>query len=267
MNNLAVFSLVMSLIFSLSLGGFAQVKEKPAEPAKDENFVIWDQRPGACTNSTCTMTYYEGVQYLSIAHHGVTVVVGIEHDNKHYRALVIVRNDALNPVHVVPPQFKIIQTKPVPREYRLTPAADIAKAVKRKAQWSKAFAAFAAGMATTEQTAQTTETGTVQVIGSNGIATGMYQGNTTTTTTRPNTTLQRETARRSEREVTKAEAIAESIEIAELRANTVSPGRTISGDIYFVRDKSGVIMFLQIPIDGFSYNFPIFGPKYKSVHK
>lgn len=238
-------------------------KKAAANPADD--FVIWDTRPGTCANSTCTMSFYDGVQYLSISHTGVTVIVGVEHDNKHYRAFVLVRNESINPVDVVPQRFKAIQTKPVSREIRMVPAQEIAKAIVRKAQWSKAFATFAAGMATTEQTTQTTESGTVQAVGTAGMATGTYSGSSTTTTTRPNTTLQRETARRTQAETAKAESVAQSIEIGELRANTIAPTQRISGDVYFERDKNAELLFLQIPIDGFTYNFPVLGPKNKQA--
>ncbi len=261
------FLLGIAVVFGVCQAQTAPSSTRPRSAiasVKEEDFVIWDQRPGACANSTCTMTYYEGVQYLSIVHAGVKVVAGIDHDNKHYRAFIVVRNDSGNPVDIVPTRFRILHVKPVMRESRPIPAQEVAKTVKRKALWSNVFLGFVAGMATTEQTTHTTQSGSVQVVGPGGAASGTYSGSSTSTTTTPDPAFRRETAQRAQTKSAEAKAVAQSIEIGELRANTVALGQVVSGDTYFDRDKNAETLFLQIPVAGFLYIFPMLGPKFKA---
>ena len=98
------------------------------------------------------------------------------------------------------------------------PPEKLANKYRSRAKWRNFFRAFAAEMTTT--TSQTYESGTVDVYGRNGSATGVYSGTTTTTTT--DAATQRRAAQAKERANAIANQKSEMVLSEALRANTIS---------------------------------------------
>lgn len=142
------------------------------------------------------------------------------------------------------------------------PAQKIAGKVRSRARWSTALRAFAASLATRQATSTSQTSGNVSVYGQGGFAQGTYSGTTTTTTTVPGLAAQRSAAAAIARNTEDANLRAEGIVRSGLKANTLFPGNTLDGVVYFDHKKYEKATF-RILIEDTVYDFA-FTPTAKS---
>lgn len=114
------------------------------------------------------------------------------------------------------------------------------------------FNRLGAGMANRTATVNSSTNGNVTIMDSQGISTGVYQGNTTSTVTVPDEEARNEAERKVTERNAKVEAKSRAILQTTLRANTVFPGKDIMGRIYFPY-KKGVFMYVLVQIGDTAY--------------
>jgi hypothetical protein len=112
-------------------------------------------------------------------------------------------------------------------------------------------------MASQQVTTQTNSNGTVSATSSDGTyANGTYNGTSTSTTTVPNYAAQAQARENIQRRRQALAAEAQALSQTSLRANSVQPGQTISGLVYFEWDKKVESFRILIPINGIIYEVP-----------
>lgn len=202
----------------------------------------------------CERIYSEGDPIRIIRDNGITVAVVGYDSGDNLIAEVSVVNETQTRVDVLPEKFLVVywkdRSKP-PEEYRPLSPEKVAGRYKSRAGWGNFFRSLAAGIAQS----QTTETGTVSVMGPEGMATGVYSSTTTTT----NNAALANAARANQRATNEAQGKANYVINSALKANTLFPSTYTSGMVYFPRKKF-VLGLIAVRIGDTSYEFWV-GPK------
>lgn len=211
-----------------------------------------------CNASTaCTHAYLNGQYVQTITADGHTVSLSAHDTGKYLRVDLMVKNDSGVQLDVVPSSIWAKQSEPKEKDLKSQSVEKLEHSLNRRAAWASGFAGAAGGMARQQSTTDTTSSGTVSTYGSDGsYANGTYNGSSTSTTTTPDYAAQeraREQIAANRQRVANAEQYLENV---ALRANTLSPGQSISGAVYFERVKKGVVQ-IGLPIGGTLYQFPV----------
>jgi hypothetical protein len=210
---------------------YSQKRELPDMPAKR---LVWQEG-----QEFADSFFSEGVTVRVIKNSGLVVAAVCYDYRDHLACEVTVLNGSAKRIDVLPENFFIAgKYKDGKADYVFSlPPTKLAKKYESRAKWGNFFRAFAAGMATTTSTSSVT---------------GDLNGTITTTT--PNRTAQRNAAIANQRASDEAKDKADSIVLYALMANTVFPGKHVSGMVYFQRKKFET-SFLNMIIDGDAYAF------------
>lgn len=198
----------------------------------------------------------DGATIRVIRDGGVTVAVFGYLDGGRVVAEVTVANETDRRVTVKPADFFITywdKAGKMGHEFSLPPAK-VADKLRGRAKWGNFFRAFAAGMAQTTSTSESS--GSVYVTGAGGAARGTYSG--ATTTTAPDAAAQRRAAEANRAASASANADAEQVLDRALRANTLFPKTYVSGLVYFEKRKFEQSL-LYVMVDGTAYTFAFGG--------
>jgi TonB family protein len=156
-----------------------------------------------------------------------------------------------------------------PRILEHIPPERVIGRINSSVAWSRLFTGMAAATATRRQETVSNETGTVNVYGEGGTATGTYSGTTTSTAQVPDE-QQRQRIWQAQRErEQQAYNWAQSVASSSLRSTTLTPGREIHGLVYFRRERScagrdGCSILLTVPVGDTTFEFPVeFGSRRK----
>jgi hypothetical protein len=104
-------------------------------------------------------------------------------------------------------------------------------------------------------TSTTYGSGSVDIVGAGGSATGTYSGSATTTTTMPDEAARAQSAAQIAAIEQRKEAAMQAVHDITLRSNTLFPGQQISGAIFFEREKNHTSMVLSVPLAGRTFQF------------
>ena len=216
------------------------------------------RQPVVCDDSTvCTHEFVNGLIYKTITTDQIAITVAISSNGKVGRANLTVANKSEAPFDVTPERFTIAETAPKIKTFAYMPPEKVVQADAHRAGWANALNAFGAGMATQQVTTQTNSNGTVNATGSDGSsANGTYNGTSTSTTSVPDYAAQ---ARARENIRKRKEALAaerQAMEQTSLRANTVHPGQTVAGFVYFEWGKKSEDVMISMPIGDTLYQVP-----------
>ena len=112
-------------------------------------------------------------------------------------------------------------------------------------------------MATQQITIQTSSSGTVNANSSDGTYTnGTYNGFSTSTTSTPDYAAQARANERIREQNAAVASMRAGLMQTSLKSNSVMPGQSIRGYVYFEREKRATTMKLTVPISGALYEFP-----------
>jgi hypothetical protein len=217
----------------------------------------------------CVFQYIDGFKYKTLTADGVTITVSLAGGNKYTRVAVSVTNTGEKPIDVLPVGMTLDVDQPKPKRLALVSPEQIAKSVEHSAHWANALNSMGAAMATKQTTSQTDTTGTVNssgnvsVYGSDGgSANGSYNGNGTyngtsaTTTSSPDYAAQARARDNIAQRNAAVAGVEATLAQTSLRSNTVLPGKTVRGYVYFQFDKHTDAQHLTMPIGQTNYLFP-----------
>jgi hypothetical protein len=250
-------SLSVALFFAVRGTCFAQTPASPATPK-----ILICNKAAEAEHTGCTHQYIDGSFFRTITTDQMLVMVASRSNRKFAIANVTVVNNSETPLDVLPQRFSLHETAPKDKTFAYAPYQKILKVDAHRDGWANTLNAIGASMATQQVTTRTSSNGTVSATDSNGTyVNGTYDGASTSTTRIPDYAAQtqaRETIRRR-REALAAEA--ERMSHTTLKANSVLPGQTVSGLVYFEFDKKVKTFTLLIPIGDTVYQFPFVAPK------
>jgi hypothetical protein len=186
---------------------------------------------------------------------GLTVKVALTVRDQRQVVLIEVTNETGNRVEVVPALMTLDLVQPEPKSFPYLDPDTLAESVRRGSGWEAVFDAMAimgSGMAT--QTSHTTGS----IIG--GIGSEQVDIRTTTHDQAPQDRVIENIQRNQERKASKASII----QNAALRENTVLPGESVGGSVFFAAPKhyqkdyqNGKLEnVLRVPVGNYVFEFP-----------
>jgi len=212
----------------------------------------------ACDESAgCTHQFLNGRKVKIIAVDGVTVSASLTDTGKHFRAEIAVANTSTTNFDVLPANFSIEETAPKQKTLAYEDVGKLIHSAEKRMAWANAFTAAGAGMQRQQSTTNTTNYGTVNVNSSDGsYANGTYTGTSTSTTSTPDYAAQA-SANAAIRQRNALLAVQSSqVSEAALRSNTVVPGQSVGGSVFFQRKGKAKQVVLIVPLGDKLFQFP-----------
>lgn len=243
-------------------GSSAQVPQKEMEPSSlnpldAEGFLI-------CTKSNvegaidCEKIFLDGFEYTILPYGGVQVVVSLTDNGSHLVALVTVRNtdNRFSPV-VDPAKVQIIGFDKNDKAVFLAPIPPqkIASKFVNRAAWASALNSLSASLAKTRTTSSSMVNGNLMITGTAGTSSVMVTGTETTSTTQQDRGAVARADEQNQGWMAGARANAQEVMDTALRANTIFPGKSISGFVYFERKKLKKVV-VEVTVGKISFDFP-----------
>jgi hypothetical protein len=208
-------------------------------------------------SSGCTHQYIDGQKFKILTTDNTVVIVALLMGEHYMRADVSVSNNTQAAIDLLPNQMLLEVVTPKPKPLPFVSPDQIAKSASHRAAWANALNGMGGAMATQQTTTQTSSSGTVNSNSSDGTYTnGTYNGSSTSTSSTPDYAAQ---ARANERIRERNAAVASlqaGLMQTSLKANSVMPGQSVRGYVYFEREKHAALLNLTIPIAGTLYEFP-----------
>lgn len=217
-------------------------------------------------NSGCTHKYSNGELFKTIeTADGIVVTVGLVEsgDGKYFRLNVGVLNNSSAAFDLMPSSFVIEIPGPKSKLLYYIPPGNIAKSAERHASWVNYFTALGGGLATqkstTHTTTRTSSSGRVNTQSSMGQETrGTYQGESSSsadsTTRSPDYEAQARAAERIRQRNAVVATMNERMMDTALTANTIAPGQSIAGYVYF-KTATAATLHPKILVAGKVYEF------------
>lgn len=233
---------LISLAFAGALGWIPSLS---AQPLALTDTVHW------AADSSFADTYLRaGKRIYVYAADSLVISVSMTRDADYLRAQVYVANLAHDRFEVDPSTFVLHNeddTKPKLRKYRSP--QEVAKALKRRAEWGAVFQVIAADLDRDEVTTTTDVDlrGSTTSRASYPASTTSVTGSVTSTTRAPNEEGRRRAAREADRMVSAAAANAAEVLDRALQATTLFFDEESSGAVYFEKDSKGRRFSLVVP--------------------
>ncbi len=231
------------LLFLIAMNGFSQ------------QVVSWRK-------TTDNYTYRDGVFWFKAKSDQVSLLVSMTDTGSYMRASVFVTGSSSTRLDLLPNQFTLETISPKLRELRYLPTQVLLGKVQRSLKWSRFGSAMAAASATQQQTTTSNTSGTVNVYGNGGSASGTYSGTTQSTTTMPDQERRAQIWERQQQREQAAYSTAHWLRKNTLKATTIEqPGQQYGGLVYFEREKAcakhGCELLLRMPIGNSIFEFPV----------
>jgi hypothetical protein len=237
--------------------------------------VNWSKGPIRGESIWGTEFYYDGLRYCALTINNVSVAASLQSGKKTITVILLVYNQANQNIDVVPSRFVLAREFPKPKLFAYIPPEKLAEKVTRDAQRAAFWMALAGAFATRTSTTRSSTTGSLNgFIGSSGSlngfvggtfvsgtyigsssVSGTYNQSTTSTTTQPDYVIRNLYIQRGMERVAQGEHQADQVLNSAFKANTLIPGRFMSGYVYFTRTDSPDLV-LQIPIGNYIFTMP-----------
>jgi hypothetical protein len=211
-----------------------------------------------CNASAACSHAYQGGQFVeTISDSGYSISLTAHDTGKYLKVDLVVNNDHGSTVDLMPASIWAKQTEPKEKELKAQSVEKMEHSLNRRTAWANGFTGFAGGMARQQSTTDTTSSGTVSAYGSDGsYANGSYQGTSTSTTSAPDYAAQERAREQIAMNRQRAANAEQYLEGVALRANTLAPGQSTRGAVYFQRGPKNGIVQIGIPIGNTLYQFP-----------
>lgn len=251
--------LVRWILLGATIPGASGVIAQTSTPPPSRT-IVCDETSG------CTHRYVNGELFKTITGpDGMVVTAGlVESSNgKFFRLNVSVVNNTSATFDLMPDNFVIETVGRKPKTLNPVPPGQIAKSVERGAWWADYFNRVGARMATQQSITRTTSSssasGTIDAHSSDGTyANGSYHGTTsgesTTTTTSPDYAAQARADEKIRQRDAAIAAMNERMMQTALTANTLSPGQSVAGYVYF-NSATADALHPKLAIAGRVYEF------------
>ena len=237
--------------------------------------INWQKGPIRGDSIVGTEFYYEGLRFCALTINNVSVAASLQSSKKTITVTLLVFNRSNQSIDVVPSRFVLARESSKPKLFAYIPPEKLAEKVTRDARRAAFWMALAGAFATRTSTTQSSTTGSLNgFVGSRGSLSGFiggtfvsgtyigsssvsatYNQSTTTTTTQPDYVLRNLYIQRGMERVAQGEHQAGELLNSAFKANTLVPGRFMSGYVYFIRTDSPDLV-LQIPIGNYIFTLP-----------
>jgi hypothetical protein len=231
-SRIAVYLLYLILIYAGPQMVFAQEQaEQPKSPT-----ITWKEN-----DPNCDLIAVEGARYRIIKHNGLFIAFEFIEADGFYVGAIMVANNSDRRFLVDPTASFLALWKDVKKTsydvIQPTPPDKIARKIESRAGWQNAFRSAGAVFATTTQTTNTSQNGSVVATGTGGSATGTYAGSSSSTTTAPDMEARRRAEEQNAETTAQAQSKAAGVMSAGLKANTLFTNDRVFGEIYFQKKK------------------------------
>ena len=207
----------------------------------------------------CDHFYANGLPYFSIAYGPLVISASVSKGDKYVQAYVhaALADDSKVSVDILPENVRLAETDPKVRTFEQPKLKDVAKSVRKGAGWKAALVGGLGGMATRTVTTQQNGTVNGNVFGTNGMTTynGTYRGQSTTQV--PDYQARANAQARAAQMRAEADARSQAVVDTALLRNTLNPGQTTDGYVYFKDAKKTQNAVLQVIVGTVSLEFPI----------
>lgn len=227
----------------------------------------------------CTHQYVGDELYKTASAGGLVITVAVGQGSKDMRAIFGISNNSSTSVDVIPSDFSIEVSSPRSKTLHYVSPEKIAEAQEKKAHganrsrhirdgFANALTALAGEESGGNSTSTTTSSsGTIRAQSSDGTSVNAtYEGNSTSTTSSSDFAAQQRAAEQirqrnyataaanTQRNAAASAAYARLMQTA-LRANTVAPGGSIRGIVYFEGDKHAKEIIVRARVASTLYEF------------
>jgi hypothetical protein len=188
---------------------------------------------------------------------GFRVEVTVRDTGWKTRADILIVNHSGQPIDIHPEQFKLVTT-PDGKEVKYNDPDSMIRSIRRRTGLGMALTAMGGAMQTRTTTSNTSESGTATATGPGGMATGTYNGVSTTTTTGPDYAAQQRAANQVNQMGANASSAIAYLQSIALRPNTVFPANQIYGATYFDRESkhaTGEVLTVTVGTEIFQFPF------------
>jgi hypothetical protein len=223
----------------------------PTTKHNSQTILVCDEGAG------CAHQFLNGRKIKTLTADDISVSVSIVDTGKYFRADIAILNTSTANINVLPGTFTIQETAPKEKVLASVDVGKIIHSAQRRMAWGNALAGMGAGMQRQQTTTNTTTDGTVNVNSSDGTyASGTYSGTSTSTTSAPDYAAQARTNEAIRQRNALLAIQSSQLSDSALRSNTVPPGQTVSGCVFFERKGKATSIVLLGPIGEKVFKFP-----------
>jgi hypothetical protein len=213
-------------------------------------------------NRTMGHYYQEGRLYFKAASPSAMVVVTAVDTGQYIVFGVGVSNLSEKPLDVLPGSFRLSLRRPKTKALENVPPERVIGSINRAMAWSRLGSGLSSATATRQETTTSNTSGNVQIYGSSGNASGTYSGTTTSTRQVPDEQRRQQIWEEQRKREQRAADDARAVAVNTLRDNTISPGQSFKGVVFFKRDGScrsreGCGVLLEVPLNGTIFEFHV----------
>jgi hypothetical protein len=220
---------------------------RTADPANLKNGVA---RWKAGTAGSEQFMGSDGSVVESLKVNGMTVQVSLRDTGWKYRANVALANGSSQPIDINPSKFILDNVGPHGKPLFYQDPAQLAKNMTHQALWTEADAAPATFQTRAESS----------LASSSGLLALGFKTSEPAGLPAQNYLLQHQTAEdeaiRNQGKQTLV-STAQQVRALALKPGTVQPNETLSGAVWFDRDKNPEQLILRIPVDDITFEFPL----------
>jgi hypothetical protein len=198
--------------------------------------------------------YVDGLRIETLQVNGIEVRAAVSDADSYMRVDLVVVNRTPNRVDVIPEKTYLQIFQPRFKELAYKSPDQLSTSIRHRAAWASILAAMGS-FRTKTITSTTYGSGSVDIVGAGGLATGTYSGSATTTTTMPDEAARAQSAAQIAAIEQRKEAAMQAVHDITLRSNTLFSGQQISGAMFFEREKNHTSMVLSVPLAGRTFQF------------
>ena len=198
--------------------------------------------------------YVDGLRIETLQVNGIEVRATVSDTDSYMRVDLVVFNRTPGRVDVIPEKANLQVFQPRFKELAYKSPAQLSTSIRHRAAWASILAAMGS-FRTKTITSTTYGSGSVDIAGAGGFATGTYSGSSTTTTTVPDEAARAESIAQVAAIEQRRDNAIQAVRDITLRANTLFPGQQISGAMFFEREKNHTSMVLSVPLAGRTFQF------------
>jgi hypothetical protein len=247
------------LVYVVENYGKPPAAPKAALPTMDDagsgRFRWAENEPGA------DQFLLQGIRYLSMTAHGITVWASLSDTGLTMRADILISNGGASSIDVDPAQFSLL-SQPEARNLRYQEPEALIASIKATARRRATRLVWSGLLARSTYRRQTDAAGSVSgtTVDASGIGfqSATLNAHATTVTTGPNYVAQMRANQLAEQLMAGAISDAEYIREIALKATTLLPGVRISGTVWFEREKDCEIATLTVPAGTYEFGFPLY---------
>ena len=205
----------------------------------------------------CSYQIVQGELIQTITGTSAAVSVSLRQTAEVTRIDAVVLNGSAAVIELHPEDFLLDVLEPTPQPLLYRAPESIEKAIQRNAKHKAMWIALFAALATTHTQTSTTGSGSYSGMGPGGFSSGTFNTAASSITTQPDYLARARAYQLQDRVMEYAQDAVASIEREALKVNTLVPGQSIGGTVYFQPAKGAQTYLLVLPVGRDKYQFVV----------